>query len=1327
MRRLARRLRLEPLESRDQPATLVVNSLGDTVAADGVLTFREAINAVNAGNSTGLDSGALAQISGTFGVNDTIQFGLAGTVLVGGNDTTNPFAFGPTAYVVVKNVVVTGNASGTTLDGQDLRRLFGVMAGKSLTLDTLTLTGGKAQGGDGGIGSSGGGGGGAGLGGAIFNNGSITLTSVILVDNLAQGGNGGGVSNENTASGGGGGSVGGPGGIGTSNLGGGGGGVGGGGGNSDGSSGGSGGVGDSGSPAGPSGNGASGGGGGGSSGPSSGPAGNGSASSSGGLGGGGGGGAAGSGGQAGGSGGFGGGGGGGPFGGGGGTGGYGGGGGGGLGTAGFGGGNGGNSTSASRNGGGGGAGLGGAIFNNAGTLTITNSTFANNSTAGGSASSNGVAGSGLGGAIFNLNGTVSVDFSTFSGNTAAQGGQAIFSLSHESANGITPAKGVVNLANSIFAETNALAAEKRGGDAAATNINFGAPNLIPSTPVVTGGATISGTTPTVANPLLSVLGSYGGPTQTFALLPGSPAIDTASGTAPATDQRGISRTAPDIGAFESRGFTITITGGNNQSATVATGFANPLQVSVTATVAAEPVNGGQVTFTAPGSGASATLTGSPAAIASGAAAVTAAANTKVGGFQVSAGTAGATTVTFDLTNTPGAPAGASFTTEPPSSVTAGGTFGVAVTVVDAFNNPVPTQSVTLSLNGTGTLSGTTTINTNSSGVATFTGLSVDLGGTKTLTATVGSATGTSGSFDVTLVVTPGTLPAATAGVAYTQALTATGANGAPSFAITSGALPPGLTLTTTGTLSGTPTAAGSFPFDVTATDTTGGTGTRSYTLTSGSATVVVDSLTVPPATATIPYSATLTASGGTAPYFFTVTSGSLPPGLALAVNGTVSGIPTMVGVFAFTVTATDSSTGSGPFAGSQPYTLSVAKAPQVITFPTPPSIGFASGVSVTLAATASSGLPVSYEVVSGPGVLVGNTLFASAPGTVLVRAAQVGDDSFLAATPAEASVIFRPVGSSAFPEFTLSGTDTGVTVQQPDGTGTPALGTGPGSRAVVADVTGDGVPDTIVATGPGDRVTVTVTDGATGRVVRTLGAFEDAFRDSAVLAAGDVNGDGIADIAVGADAFGGPRVTVFDGATGAVLADFYGIDDPDFRGGVRVALGDVNGDGLADLAVAAGVGGGPRIAVWDGKSLRPGVTPRRLVDDFFCFEPTLRDGANVALGDVNGDGKADLILSGGPGGGPRVLVWDAADFLATNGGARTVLANFFAGDPTLSGGARVAAKNLDGDSLADLVVGIPTGPKTSVVRTYLGKDLTPAGTPPAFDETPLDAGGVFVG
>jgi hypothetical protein len=145
--------------------------------------------------------------------------------------------------------------------------------------------------------------------------------------------------------------------------------------------------------------------------------------------------------------------------------------------------------------------------------------------------------------------------------------------------------------------------------------------------------------------------------------------------------------------------------------------------------------------------------------------------------------------------------------------------------------------------------------------------------------------------------------------------------------------------------------------------------------------------------------------------------------------------------------------------------------------------------------------------------------------------------------------------------------------------------------------------------------------------------------------------------------------------------------------------------------------------------LKQGSVPAKLVNDFFVFEDTLRNGAYVAVGDVNGDGYADLIAGGGPGGGPRV--YGLSGFgLTKQSGTVTVVANFFAGDTNNRGGVPVAAKDLDGDHRADIIAGAGEGAQ-SVVTTYLGSAITPTSAPPVyqrfltFDSSFL--GGVFVG
>ena len=122
----------------------------------------------------------------------------------------------------------------------------------------------------------------------------------------------------------------------------------------------------------------------------------------------------------------------------------------------------------------------------------------------------------------------------------------------------------------------------------------------------------------------------------------------------------------------------------------------------------------------------------------------------------------------------------------------------------------------------------------------------------------------------------------------------------------------------------------------------------------------------------------------------------------------------------------------------------------------------------------------------------------------------------------------------------------------------------------------------------------------------------------------------------------------------------------------------------------------------------------------------MRNGAYVAVGDLDGDGLAELIAGGGPGGGPRVTAFSGSGLL---NGQRTPVANFFGGDPENRGGIRLAVKDLDGDSAADLVTGSGPG-GGSRVTAYKGSTLVAGGNPPelfAFDAQPGFGGGVFVG
>lgn len=120
------------------------------------------------------------------------------------------------------------------------------------------------------------------------------------------------------------------------------------------------------------------------------------------------------------------------------------------------------------------------------------------------------------------------------------------------------------------------------------------------------------------------------------------------------------------------------------------------------------------------------------------------------------------------------------------------------------------------------------------------------------------------------------------------------------------------------------------------------------------------------------------------------------------------------------------------------------------------------------------------------------------------------------------------------------------------------------------------------------------------------------------MAVGDVNGDGTLDVIAGAGP--GPQVEVFDGKTGRLLSSTVCIRPTTFTGGVNVASGDINGDGFADVIVSADAGGGPQVVVWSGMD-------GTMLRSFSAFAPNFRGGVRVASGDVNGDGRNDIVTA----------------------------------------------------------------------------------------------------
>ena len=335
---------------------------------------------------------------------------------------------------------------------------------------------------------------------------------------------------------------------------------------------------------------------------------------------------------------------------------------------------------------------------------------------------------------------------------------------------------------------------------------------------------------------------------------------------------------------------------------------------------------------------------------------------------------GTTTVTNAYTYTPPTfvfspsagtlPAGTEGTAYPGQTI--GATGGVGAITYTVTNGVLPAG---LTLNPTtGAITGTPT----TAGPYNFTVTATDSvtnTGTATYSLTVNPA------LAPTFVFSPsaGTLPAATEGTAYTQSVTATGGTGPYTYVVTTGTLPAGLSLDPdTGAITGTPTAAGPYNFTVTATDSASpaNTGTAAYSLTvnaPASAFVFSPSAgTLPVATQGTSYSETVSVTGGTAPYTYSLT-GTLPAGLIFDPGtGKVTGTPTTAGTYSFTVTATDSASQANT--GAAVYSLTVNAPASTFVF-SPGAGSLAKGTvgktySKTIAVTGGTA-PYSYAVSSG--------------------------------------------------------------------------------------------------------------------------------------------------------------------------------------------------------------------------------------------------------------------------------------------------------------------------------------------------------------------------
>ena len=239
-----------------------------------------------------------------------------------------------------------------------------------------------------------------------------------------------------------------------------------------------------------------------------------------------------------------------------------------------------------------------------------------------------------------------------------------------------------------------------------------------------------------------------------------------------------------------------------------------------------------------------------------------------------------------------------------------------------------------------------------------------------------------------ITISPATLPNWTVNVAYSQTLSASGCLVSCAWSAT-GTLPTGLSLSSSGVISGTPSATGSFNFTVTAADLAS-SGSQAYTVVINSAPSITTA-SLPDGKVNTAYSQTVGVAGGTSPYSFSVSAGALPSGLTLsASSGQISGTPSTAGVFSFTLTVTDSATAQA----SQTLELTISANGSTLTITTTsPLPGGTVGVSYSQTLNASGGTqPYSWSITTG--TLPTGLALNSSTGAISGKPSAAGTSNF---------------------------------------------------------------------------------------------------------------------------------------------------------------------------------------------------------------------------------------------------------------------------------------------------------------------------------------------
>ena len=430
--------------------------------------------------------------------------------------------------------------------------------------------------------------------------------------------------------------------------------------------------------------------------------------------------------------------------------------------------------------------------------------------------------------------------------------------------------------------------------------------------------------------------------------------------------------------------SIAVSSGSPQTTNVSTAFGNPLVVLVK-DAGNNPLPNVTVTFAAPASGAGAVLSGATATTnASGLASITATANGTSGSYSVSASVTGvATAATFALTNN--AVSGVTVSSGSPQTtvISTAFTSPLVALVKDSSNNPLPNVTVTFTVPGGGASAvlSSPTATTNAAGLASVTATANATAGSYTVAATIAGG-GAPANFSLTntaagpLTVTTTTVPNGAVGTAYSTTVLATG--GTAPYTWSANGLPSPLVInSTTGQITGTPTAVGSSNVTVTVNDTAGGSARGSFTLVITVQPLVISTTSLVNGTAGTAYTAPVAATGGVAPYSWSATG--LPSPLVInATTGQITGTPTAPFTGNVVVSVTDSA--ASPTTVTKTLSLTIASQALAISTTSLPNGTATVAYSAPVAATGGT-TPYSWSATGLPAPLVINATTGQITGT----------------------------------------------------------------------------------------------------------------------------------------------------------------------------------------------------------------------------------------------------------------------------------------------------------------------------------------------------------